>query len=114
VGITDMFGRKLAAVNVNTPPGNVLPQSTRTFKQALDKAVIGNKRLFGRYKATLKTTYGSDKKVITSTVVFWIIPYRLVAAVILALVSLFFLLRFLIRRYNRRILAQAQKRNQPK
>lgn len=111
VSITDMFGKKLAAVNVNLPPGNVLPQSSRSFKQPLDKTVIGNKRLFGRYKATLKVTYGSDKKVVTSVITFWVIPYRLIAAIIIVLIGAFFLLRFLIRRYNRRILGQSQKRS---
>jgi hypothetical protein len=114
VSITDMFGKKIAAVNVNLPPGNILPQSTRQFKQPLDKSVIGNKRLFGRYKATLKVTYGADKKEVTSTIVFWVIPYKLVAIVIISLVALFFLFRFLLKRYNRRILAQAQKRTPPK
>jgi hypothetical protein len=112
VSITDMFGKKFASVNVNLPPGNILPQSTRAFKQPLDKSVIGNKRLFGRYKATLKVTYGTDKKVLTSTIVFWVIPYKLVAVVIVLIIGIFFLLRFLIKRYNRRILAQAQKRTQ--
>ena len=111
VSITDMFGKKLAAVNVNLPPGNILPQSTRQFRQPLDKTVIGNKRLFGRYTATLKATYGTDKKEVSSSLVFWVIPYRLVAAVIVALVAAFFTLRFFIRRYNRRILDQAQKRS---
>ncbi len=110
VTITDMFGKKLAAVNVNLPPGNILPQSSRQFKQPLDNTVIGNKRLFGRYTATLKAAYGSDKKVVTSSLVFWVIPYRLVAAVIVGIVAAFFALRFFIRRYNRRILDQAQKR----
>lgn len=110
VTITNMFGKKIAAVNVNLPPGNILPQSTRTFKQPLDKTVIGNKRLFGKYTASLKVTYGSDKKVATSTLVFWVIPYKLIIAIIFLLVGAFFLLRFLIQRYNRRILTQNQKR----
>lgn len=114
VSITDMFGKKLAAVNVNLPPGNILPQSTRQFKQPLDKTVIGNKRLFGKYTASLKATYGTDKKVVTSTITFWVIPYRLIAAIIVLLVGAFFALRFFIRRYNRRILEQAQKRNHQK
>lgn len=109
VSITDMFGKKFAAVNVNLPPGNVLPQSIREFKQPLDKSVIGNKRLFGRYTAKLSVTYGTDKKVAASSITFWVIPYKLVAAVIAGLIGAFLLLRFFIKRYNRRILAQAQK-----
>lgn len=110
VTITDMFGKKFAAVNVNLPPGNILPQSEREFKQKLDKAVIGNKRLFGRYTAKLSATYGTDKKTATSTITFWVIPYKLVLGGILGLVALFFALRFALKRYNQRILKQAQKR----
>jgi hypothetical protein len=109
VTITDMFGRKLAVVNVNTPPKNVLPQSIRKFESPLDKSVIGNKRLFGRYHANLKVTYGQDKKVLTSSMTFWVIPYRLIAIVITVLIAGFFILRFAIRRYNRRVIQKSYK-----
>lgn len=109
VSITDMFGKKLADININQPPGNVLPQSIREFKQKLDKSIIGNKRLFGRYTAKLSVTYGTDKKSTSSTISFWVIPYKLVGSIIVGLIALFFLLRFMLKRYNRRILEQAQK-----
>jgi len=112
ISVTDMFGKKLAGVNVNLPPANVLPDSTRQFTQALDKEIIGDKKLFGRYTAKLVVTYGTDKKTATSTLSFWVIPYKLILLVIILLVAIFFGLRFFIRRYNRRILAQAQKRQQ--
>jgi hypothetical protein len=107
VAITNMFGKKLASVNVNLPPRNILPQSTRKFNQALDKSVIGNKKLFGRYTAKLSVTYGKNKTVATSTFSFWVIPYRLVAAVIVILIAGFFALRFGIRRYNRYIVGRS-------
>ena len=110
ITITDMFGKTVAGLNVNSPPNNVLPNSTRAFTQPLDKSVIGNKKLFGRYKAKLSLTYGTDKSTVESVMTFWVIPYRLVAAVIAFLIIAFFGLRFMIKRYNRRILAQAQKR----
>jgi hypothetical protein len=109
VTIKDMFGNKLAAVNVNLPPANVLPDSIRKFSEPLDSTVIGNKILFGKYTANLKITYGASHKVITETLVFWVIPYTLIAIVIILLVGGFFILRTLIRRYNRYILAQSQK-----
>lgn len=110
LSITNMFGKKLTDLNINQPPGNVLPQSIREFKQSLDSAVIGNKRLFGRYTAKLTVTYGTDKKTATSTITFWVIPYKIVALVIAILIALFFLFRFLLKRYNRRVVEQANRR----
>jgi hypothetical protein len=110
IAITDMFGRKVASLNVNLPPRNILPQSTRKFEQPLDKTVIGNKRLFGRYSAKLSVNYGKDKQTISSSMNFWVIPYRLVAIVIAALVIGFFLLRFAIKRYNRFIIGKSSGR----
>lgn len=111
VAITDMFGKKFASVNVNLPPKSVLPGSIRKFESSLDSTVIGNKKLFGRYRASLSVTYGSgsNKKTLTSAFSFWIIPYRLIAVVIGLLVVGFFVLRFLIRRYNRAVLNRANK-----
>lgn len=106
VTITDMFGKKVAAVNVNLPPRNILPGSVRKFEQPLDKAVIGNKQLFGKYTAELKLTYANNQSV-SSSVSFWVIPYKLIAIILVALVGGFFLLRFLIRRYNRRVISRA-------
>jgi hypothetical protein len=109
VSVVDMFGRKLASVNVNLPPGNILPQSSRKFDQPLDSTVIGNKMLFGHYTATLKVTYGESKQTLTASLGFWVIPYRLIGGVIIILIAGFFILRFLIRQYNKHILAQAEK-----
>lgn len=107
VTITDMFGKKVAAVNVNLPPRNVLPDSIRKFEQPLDKTVIGNKRLFGKYTAELNLTYGSNKQTVSQSLTFWVIPYKLIAILIIVLVGGFFLLRFMLRRYNRRIISKA-------
>lgn len=109
VSVTDMFGKKLASVNVNLPPGNILPGSARKFTQALDSSVIGNKKLFGRYSAKLNVTYGTSKKVLAATLVFWVIPFRLITVIVLILVAGFFILRYLLGRYNRYILQQSQK-----
>jgi preprotein translocase subunit SecG len=38
---------------------------------------------------------------------FWVIPYKLIAAIIIILVALFFALRFGLRNYNKRIIAKA-------
>jgi hypothetical protein len=107
VTITDMFGRKVANVNINLPPRNILPNSTRRFEQPLDKSVIGNKRLFGRYTAKLSVKYGTDKKTVSSDLSFWVIPYKLVAIVIVVLIAGFFMVRIGIKRYNKFIIRQS-------
>lgn len=114
--ITDMFGKTVAGVNINVPPRNILPGSIRKFTGELDSSVIGKKRLFGRYKATLSVAYGPNKQILTDSLVFWVIPYHLIGVVIVLLIVGFFVLRFLIQRYNRRIIRKIQngQYNQPK
>jgi hypothetical protein len=109
VVITDMFGKTVGAVNVNVPPRNILPQSIRKFSQPLDSTVIGNKKLFGRYHADLKLTYGKNAQTVTSRLDFWVIPYRLIGTAIVALVGGFFVLRFVLRRYNQTVINKASK-----
>lgn len=108
ITIKDMFGKTVAAVNMNLPPRNVLPNSIRKFEQPLDKSVLGNRVLFGLYSAELKVTYGADKQTMIEKVSFWVIPYRLIGFGILGLVIAFFVLRHMIRRYNRAIIRKAQ------
>ncbi len=114
VVIKDMFGKTVGAVNINVPPRNILPASIRKFTQPFDSTVIGNKKLFGRYRADLKVTYGANKQVLTASLAFWVIPYRLIGIIIVVLVVGFFVLRFLIRRYNQRIITKAQGPTAPK
>lgn len=109
VTITDMFGKKIAAVNVNLPPRNILPQTIRKFEQKLDKSVLGDKKLFGKYTATLTINYGEKKQTVTSQTTFWVIPYTLIGLGVILLVGGFLTLRFMIKRYNRHIINQATK-----
>ncbi len=109
VVVKNMFGKTIGAVNVNVPPKSVLPNSIRKFEQPFDKTVIGDKRLFGRYTANMNVTYGKDKKVLTASISFWVIPYKMIAVAIVALIGLFFILRYSIRRYNRYILNRSRR-----
>jgi hypothetical protein len=72
--IKDMFGKTVAGLNVNLPPRNVLPGSIRRFETKLDETVIGNKKLFGRYRAEVSITDAKGQTV-TDNVTFWIIPW---------------------------------------
>jgi hypothetical protein len=109
ITITDMFGKKVATVNINLPPRNILPQSIRKFEQSLDSSVLGDKKLFGKYTAELRVTYGANNQVVTSSKTFWVIPYTLIGIIILLVVGGFITLRILIKRYNRHIIKKAQK-----
>lgn len=108
--ITDMFGKKTAAINVNLPPRNILPGSIRKFEQTLDKDTLGDKQLFGRYKAVMTLTYGTSKQTTTAELSFWVIPYTLIAIVVGSLIVGFFLLRLALRRYNEHILSRGRRR----
>lgn len=108
IRITDMFGKNVANLNVNLPPRNVLPSSIRRFESPLDSTVIGNKRLFGRYHAALKVTYGKTNQLTTADMYFWVVPYKLIAGVVVLIVGGFFGLKYLITRYNRAIVKRAQ------
>jgi hypothetical protein len=107
--VKNMFGKKIASTNVNLPPKNILPQSTRRFIAPLDKTVIGDKKLFGRYTANLTVTYGKNKQTTTSSLVFWVIPIKTVAILITFLILLFFALRYFIKWYNRRVIRKSNK-----
>lgn len=109
--IKDMFGKKFASVNVNLPPKNILPQSTRKFESPLDSSVIGNKKMFGHYTANLTVKYGKNgDKTVSSSLGFWVIPIKTVVIGIAVLIGAFFAIRYLLRRYNRYIINRSGKR----
>lgn len=111
VTIKDMFGNKVAIVNINLPPRNVLPQSIRKFEQPLNDEVIGNRILFGKYTADLKVSYGSNKQFVTKSITFWVIPYRLIAFILVVLIGGFIFLRITIKRYNSHIIKKSQRKH---
>lgn len=110
--VKDMFGKAVAGVNINLPPRNVLPDSTRMFTANLDHAALGSKRLFGYYHATLTARYGAGYgQITTAETSFWVIPYKLVAIIIFLLLVAFFAIRFMLQRYKKKILGQTTKKS---
>ena len=105
-----MFGNAVANVNVNLNRNNILPSSIRRFENPLDKSVIGDRFLFGRFTADLKMSYGTKGQTVTESTSFWVIPYRMIGFAILLLIILAVLLRIGIKRYNERLLAQSRSR----
>lgn len=101
ISITDMFGKKVANVNVNLPQSYVLPQSTRKFSQTLDSGQLGNRWLFGKYTAELKLSYGANNQTLSEIMTFWVIPWRLILVIVVTLIGVIIALIFGIKRYNR-------------
>ncbi len=102
VRVVNMLGKDTATFKLNENGGNVLPGSTRKFEQ-----VLGNKFLIGRYKVQADVVYGSTGKIVSRTISFWVIPYKLILIIILIIV----LLIFFMRRYNKHIIKKAQKKS---
>jgi hypothetical protein len=70
---------------------NVFPYVSRDYQGQWDR-VWG----MGRYSAQIKMTYGSEGKVALASAAFWLIPYKLVAAVgtgIIVLLTIILLVR---------------------
>lgn len=110
ITVSDMFGNKIAGVNVNLTRNNVLPSSIRKFDQVLDKSTIGDRFLFGRYTADMKIDYGTKGQTLTASTSFWVIPYRLIGFAILLLIIAFVVIRIALARYNERVIARSRSR----
>lgn len=108
--VSDMFGNTIGAVNYNFDQKNVLPGSIRKFEEPLNSEVIGNRILFGYYTAKLKMTYGADKREVTSTISFWVIPWKMILVLVTVLIGGFILIRFGLKRYNDYILSKSPRR----
>jgi len=113
VTIRDMFGKEVATHRINgdpskekEQPGSILPQSVRRFD------VTHKDNLFGRYTATLDLSYG-DGKTLSSSTQFWVLPYKLIIAIIVGLALLIFGLVMCIKKYNAYIIKKAAANQQP-
>lgn len=107
ITIKDLFGNIVATLPVNQEQRIILSDSTRKFDQELDETVIGDRYLFGGYTAEIAIDYGSDGKQEKKSITFWIIPYRMIAGIIIGLIIAYFVFRFLLRRYNESVVAKA-------
>lgn len=101
VVIKNFRGKEVSKLKINENGGSILPDSVRKFEQEFKDS-----RLFGRYTATMNLTYGDNNKALSDNVSFWVIPYRLIAVVLGAVV----LMVVLIKRYNKHVIKQANKK----
>jgi len=105
ITLRDMFGNTVASISINKDmKDNVLPKSIRRF----DQAKYGKSWMFGLYTADLALAYGSQGQAITSTISFWVIPYKIILATLFVLATIFYILSRLIKVYNKRIIEQSK------
>lgn len=102
IDVHDMFGGLVRTLKVNEQKANVLPDSIRRFDTTIDTGWM-----FGRYTADVTLGYGTHGQVVTGTTDFWVIPYKIVAVVLIVLMTLIFILVRVVKVYNKRIITKA-------
>ncbi len=96
IRISNMLGQEVEVITVESQ--NVFPYSLREFSTQWDR-VWG----LGRYTAHFMTVYGEQGNTISASYNFWIVPYKLILAVLvllLALLGIFISIRRHIRHRN--------------
>jgi len=78
VEVKDLFGRKVYSFALDNL--NIFPGTARIYKNSLEI-----KWLLGRFTAKLEGYYGTGNKLpLSANLAFWVIPYKLIIAVLLA------------------------------
>ncbi len=106
ITVKDIFGKTIATEAINATDGNVLPNSTRRFEEVLSK-----QRLLGRYTATAEIAYGTTGGVLLASTTFWVIPYKLIILVLVALLITVWIVRRILKLYKKRVIAQSKNDN---
>ena len=109
IEVRDSFGHSVATIPVNDAKGNVLPSSIRRFESPWNTSW-----LFGHYTADISIAYGTTGGAIVESISFWIIPYKLVLVAFISLITIVYVLRAVIKRYNRHIITQSRKQQKIK
>jgi hypothetical protein len=98
ITITDMFGKQVGTIEVNSTAAPVFPGSSRKYNVEWKKDGFA----FGRYEAVGGFSYGdSERKTISSTTSFWVLPLKPIAIVLGVLLALILGMYFAIRMYIR-------------
>lgn len=129
IQIKNTFGQSVQTLELNAESSATLPDSTRTYKATWEKSVVHNttdswlKRFWeetkneqanfaiGRYTATASLVAGQNNQITEqTTVVFWVLPWRIMSLYTLAGVILLLVLIRAIKGYNRWIIQRGQSK----
>lgn len=86
INVYNLFGGKSAQIKLDNT--NIFPNTSREFTN-----IFNRKFLFGRYKAQLNAVYGTTGQLLTATIFFWVIPYKLIALLIAIIVVIILILK---------------------
>lgn len=81
IDVTNWFGGRTASLPLS--PTNIFPGTSRHLETTLNR-----KWLFGRYTATFNSGYGSTGQALVSSLIFWVIPWRLILLLIAAAIMI--------------------------
>lgn len=110
VTVKNMLGQEVANYEFNggQTRGNVLPQSARTFEDS----VSGLGRI-GRFTVEANLSYGEGGgNLINAQTTFWVIPWKILLAVLAAIAFLVWFFTRGLKAYNRRVVSRAKKSSQ--
>jgi hypothetical protein len=79
VTLKDVFGRTVAKSDLEAK--NIFPGTSRNYTNEL-----GQKLMIGRFTANLNATYGDTGRALSASFIMWIIPWKILLAILLALI----------------------------
>lgn len=131
--IRSILGWTVKKVDANPFDGNVLPGTTRKFipewskrdsvdqreqelsrneKYSFKREVKNEWRNFavGIYRAKVVASFGAANQTVKSNTVYFIVfPWELILLILIISIPIYFILRTILRRYNRSVIRKAQK-----
>lgn len=103
IEITDMFGKKVATVEVNNAGAAVFPGGEREYAATWEQEGL----VFGRYNALLNIVYGDEgRQTVVRPTSFWVLPLKPVSIALGAILGSILLLYLLVKRHITRRLRQ--------
>lgn len=103
IEVNNTWGLESASL-IHLERQNILPQAQRKYE-----AEFGGKWHFGRYSATLNTLYG-DGQTLSYTIFFWIMPWKIILAVFLALAIIILLILSIKRQLDEKKILEEELR----
>lgn len=104
--VYNMFGKRVALINVNDQLGGVFPGTTRPFEVTWEEKDFA----IGRYQGIVALIYGEEGRetTVSATVSFWVLPVNVILPIIGILAFIVLAVYFGVRVHIRRTLERYQ------